>query len=234
MIATNRLTELFVDMADTLVADFDLVDFLHNLTDHAAAVSGAQAVGLVLADHRGELEFMAASNESGEALELFQIQTSEGPCVDCFRTGVAVVNADLGHAESLWPVFAPRARAAGFQSVHAFPMRLRGEVIGAINLFGTSAVRFEDDEVSVVQALADVATIAILQERSISSAAALTEQLQGALTSRIVLEQAKGALSRTLGVSVDEAFLIMRKRARSSQRRLVDVATEVLQDSAKG
>lgn len=234
MIATTRLTELFVDMADTLVADFDVVDFLHTLTDHAAAVSGAQSVGLVLAGRGGALEFMAASNESGEALELFQIQTSEGPCQDCFRTGSPVVNADLGHAEALWPTFAPRARAAGFQSVHAFPMRLRGEIIGALNLFGTAAVRFEDDEVRVVQALADVATIAILQERTISSAAALTEQLQGALTSRTVIEQAKGALSRALGVGIDEAFLILRKRARSSQRRLADVANEVLQDSGNG
>lgn len=233
MIATSRLTEVFVEMADTLVADFDLVDFLYSLTDHAAAVSGAEAVGLVLADHRGELQFMAASNEAGAALELFQIQSSEGPCQDCYRTRVPVVNADLGHAESLWPTFAPRARAAGFQSVHAFPMRLRGEVIGALNLFGTAAVRFEDDEVRVVQALADIATIAILQERMITRAEALTEQLQSALNSRIVLEQAKGALSRTLGVSLDEAFVVMRKRARSSQRRLADVAAEVLQDSSR-
>ena len=232
MIATTRLTEVFVEMADTLVADFDLVDFLHNLTDHAAEVSGAQAAGLVLADHRGVLQFMAASNQFGEALELFQIQTSEGPCQDCFRTGTPVLNADLGHAETLWPTFAPRARKAGFQSVHAFPMRLRGEVIGALNIFGTTATRFEDDDVRVVQALADVATIAILQERSIASAAALTEQLQGALTSRIVLEQAKGALSRTLGVSIEEAFLIMRTRARSSRRLLADVAADVLQDAA--
>ena len=233
MIDLTRLDAVFVEMADTLVADFDLIEFLHTLTDHAAAVSGAQAVGLVLADHRGALQFMAASNDAGAALELLQIQNSEGPCHDAFRTDSPVVNADLGHAETLWPTFAPLAREAGFQSVHAFPMRLRGEVIGALNLFGTSAVRFEDNEVRVVQALADVATIAILQERSISRAEALTEQLQGALNTRIVIEQAKGALSRTLGVSIDEAFLIMRKRARSQQRRLVDVANEVLEEGGR-
>ena len=233
MIDLTRLTEVFVQMADTLVADFDLIDFLHSLTDHAAAVSGAQAVGLVLADHRGTLQFMAASNESGAALELLQIQNAEGPCHDCYQTQTPVVNADLGHAEALWPMFAPRARAAGFQSVHAFPMRLRGEVIGALNIFGTAAVRFEDDEIRVVQALADIATIAIIQERSIARAETLTEQLQGALTTRIVLEQAKGALSRTLAVSVDEAFLIMRSRARSTQRRLADVAAEVLLDDGR-
>jgi len=231
MISVERLPGVFVEMADTLVDDFDLVEFLHTLTDHVAAVSGADAVGLVLADQRGSLQFIAASNESGAALELFQIQTSEGPCQDCFRTRQPVVNADLGHAETLWPAFAPRARAAGFQSVHAFPMRLRDEVIGALNLFGSSAVLFEADDVRVVQALADVATIAILQERSISRAEALTEQLQGALVSRVVIEQAKGALSRTLGVSVDDAFAVLRSRARSSRRRLSDVAREVLDES---
>ena len=228
MIAVDRLPAVFVEMADTLVDDFDLVEFLHNLTDHVASVSGADAVGLVLADQRGSLQFVAASNESGAALELFQIQNSEGPCQDCFRTRQPVVNTDLGNAESLWPTFAPRARDAGFQSVHAFPMRLRDEAIGALNLFGTSAVRFEDEEVLVVQALADVATIAIIQERSIARAEALTEQLQGALISRVVIEQAKGALSRMLDISVDEAFLILRSRARSSRRRLSEVSREVL------
>lgn len=231
MISTTRLTDVFVEMADTLVADFDLIDFLHSLTDHAAAVSGAEAVGLVLADQRGALRFVAASNESGEALELFQIQADEGPCHDCFHTERPVVNADLGEAQDLWPTFAPRARAAGFQSVHAFPMRLRHEVIGALNLFGTSAVRFEPDEVKVVQALADVATIAIIQERSIARSEALTEQLQGALTSRIVVEQAKGYLARSQGISVEEAFLVLRRRARSSSRRLADVAAELLKDA---
>lgn len=229
MISTTSLTNAFVEMADTLVADFDLVDFLYGLTDHAAAISGAQAVGLVLADNRGDLQFMAASNDAGKALELFQIQSSEGPCLDCFRTETPVVNADLGHAESLWPTFAPRARAAGFQSVHAFPMRLRDEVIGALNMFGTSAVHFADDEVRVVQALADIATIAILQERSVARAEALTEQLQGALNTRIVIEQAKGALAQARGISVDEAFVSMRSQARAERRRLADIAMEILE-----
>jgi GAF domain-containing protein len=229
MISTLRLTEAFVEAADTLVADFDLVDFLHDLTDHAAAVSGADAVGLVLGDQRGELEFMAASNDSGEALELFQLQAEEGPCLDCFRSHEPVVNADLGSAEDLWPTFAPRARAAGFQSVHAFPMRLRSEVIGALNMFSTTRLNFEADEVRVVQSLADVATIAILQQRGIARAEALTEQLQGALNSRIVIEQAKGAVAQRDGITVDEAFAQMRSQARSEQRRLLDVAREALQ-----
>jgi GAF domain-containing protein len=229
MISTANLTTAFVELADTLVDDFDLVDFLQGLTDHAAAVSGAEAVGLVLADHRGQLQFMAASNAAGKAMELFQIQSSEGPCLDCFRNQQPTVNADLGHAESIWPEFAPRARAAGFQSVHAFPMRLRGQVLGALNLFGTSAVRFDPEEVRVVQALADVATIAILQERAITRAELITEQLQGALRSRVVIEQAKGTLAQRRGISVDEAFAAIRDQARTERRKLADVAMEVLE-----
>ena len=229
MISTDQLSDVFVEIADTLVDDFDVVDFLQSLTDHAAAVSGADAVGLVLADHHGDLQFMAASNSSGRAMELFQLQSDEGPCLDCFKQKRPVVNADLAHAGAQWPVFAPLAMGAGFESVHAFPMRLRDEVIGALNLFGRSSIRFDEAEIRVVQALADIATIAILQERSISRAEALTEQLQGALNSRIVIEQAKGALARLEGVSVDEAFVLLRQRARSTRTRLVEVAAAVLE-----
>ena len=230
MISTAALADVFVETADTLVDDFDLIDFLDQLTDHAAAVSGADAVGLVLADAHGVLQFMAASNDAGKALELFQLQSSEGPCLDAFTHKRPVVNADLGQAGDIWPNFAPRARTAGFESVHAFPMRLRSHVIGALNLFGRSAVTYAPDEVRIVQSLADVATIAILQERSIAQAEVLTSQLQVALNSRIVIEQAKGALSRMEGVSVEEAFLILRNRARSQRVRLVDIARDILED----
>ncbi|WP_310529953.1 GAF and ANTAR domain-containing protein [Nocardioides sp.] len=228
MISTERLTDVFVEVADTLITDFDLVDFLHNLTDHAAAVSGAEAVGLMLADQRGQLRYMAASNETGKMLELFQLQNDEGPCMDCYSTRAAVVNADLATASDRWPKFAPAAIAAGFQSVHAFPMRLRDSVIGALNLFGHADEEFKDQEVRVVQALADVATIALLQERSIARAGVLTEQLQGALNSRIVIEQAKGALARQEGSTPHDAFEMLRAEARRSRRRLVDVATEII------
>ena len=228
MISNERLTELFVEVADTLVADFDIIDFLHTLTDHAAAVSGAEAVGLMLADHHGQLRYVAASNETGKMLELFQLQNQEGPCLDCYSSQAPVVNADLSSANDRWPNFAPKAIAAGFQSVHAFPMRLRGTTIGALNLFGHADVEFEELDVRVVQALADVATIALLQERAIARSEALTEQLQGALNSRIVIEQAKGALAQTEGSSPAEAFELLRAEARSSRRRLVDVASDVL------
>ena len=230
MISVTDLSEFFVEVADTLVDDYDFVDFLHELTVKAAAVSGADAVGLVLSDHRGRVRFMAASNETGKLLELLQIQNHEGPCLDCVTTGTPIVNADLSRATDRWPAFAPLAREAGFQSVHAFPMRLRDKVIGALNLFGTEDSRFEPDEVRVVQALADVATIAILHERNLSQAEVLTEQLQGALNSRVVIEQAKGALARAEGISTADAFAVLRSNARSHNERLVDVAREVLAD----
>lgn len=230
MISTERLARAFVDIADTLVADFDLVDFLHALTSYAAEISGAEAVGLMLADHHGTLRFMTASNESGEMLELLQLQAGEGPCLDCFTQQRPVVNADLGSAEDRWPQFAPAAIEAGFHSVHAVPMRLREHYIGALNLFGHSEERFSDDDVRVVQALADVATIALLQERAVTRAETLTEQLQGALNSRIVIERAKGALAQQEGTTPADAFQLLRTRARSTHRRLVDVAAEVLAD----
>jgi GAF domain-containing protein len=230
MISTERISDLFVEVADTLVDEFDVIDFLHNLTVHAAGISGADAAGLMLTDQMGHLRFMAASNPNGETLELFQLQNSEGPCLDCFTTGEPVVNADLAHAADRWPTFAPRAIQLGYQSVHAFPMRLRDHIIGALNLFGSADAFFDAADVRVVQALADVATIALMQERTIRRAEELTEQLQGALTSRVVVEQAKGAVAALRGITPDEAFELLRSRARSSQKRLVDVAQAVLDE----
>jgi transcriptional regulator with GAF, ATPase, and Fis domain len=228
MISTEHLSDLFVDVADTLVDDFDVVDFLTSLCEHATLVSGADAVGIVLTDHRGELRFMAASNDAGRDLEMAQLQLGEGPCLDCVRSKEPVIATDLTLTVDSWPRFAPSAIEAGFHSVHAFPMRLRDQAIGALNLFGVHHIDFEPGEARIVQSLADVATIGILQERSIARAEALTEQLQGALNSRIVIEQAKGALARMEGITVDEAFQRLRERARSSRQRLVDVAAIVL------
>lgn len=228
MISTARMTDLFVEVADTLVDEFDVIDFLHNLTVHAVDVSGAEAAGLMLTDQTGHLQFMAASSPSGESLELYQLQNSEGPCLDCFTTGAPVVNADLVHAAGRWPTFSARAIELGFQSVHAFPMRLREHTIGALNLFGSQDSLVDETEVRIVQALADVATIALMQERAIRGAEELTEQLQGALTSRVVIEQAKGAVAALSGITTDEAFEVLRSQARSSRTRLVDVARFVL------
>lgn len=230
-VAAERVAEMFVEFADTLVVEFDLVEFLHMVTIRATEVVGSTAAGLLLADPQGQLQFMAASDERTEWLELFQVQAHEGPCQDCFRGGVPVVNADLRSASDRWPQFAPRAVAAGFRSVHAFPMRLRQEVIGALNLFGGDVGRLEPDDVRTVQAIADVATIALLQERAVRRGEVLTEQLQGALNSRVIIEQAKGAIAQMRSCSVDEAFTILRDYCRDHNLRLSEIARAVVTDA---
>ena len=228
MVATERLADAFVEVADTLVDEFDLIDFLHNLADHVADVSGASSVGLMLADQDESLHYMAASSDGAKHLELFQLQHDEGPCLDCFHLGTPVILTDLRQDEGRWPEFSPRALAAGVRSVHAFPMRLRKQVIGTLNVFGEEPLPLEAIDVRIVQAMADVATISILQARAISSAEILTEQLQGALNSRIVIEQAKGVMARADGVTVDEAFTALRAHARNHHLRLVDLAHDVV------
>jgi GAF domain-containing protein len=230
-LAAERVAEVFVEFADTLVEEFDLVEFLQMVTSRASELVGTGAAGLLLADPQGQLQFMAASDERTELLELFQVQSLEGPCQDCFREGLPVVNADLRDAADRWPAFAPRAVAAGFRSVHAFPMRLRQNVIGALNLFGTDVGRMEPGDVRTVQALADVATIGLLQERAVHRGEVLTEQLQGALNSRIVIEQAKGAIAQMRSCSVDEAFMILRGYCRNHNLRLSVVAHAVATDA---
>jgi GAF domain-containing protein len=230
MLSQAELLEVFVGATGSLVDDFDLVDFLHTLTDNAARVSGASVVGLVLADHHDRVRYMASNTEEGKILELLHIQNDDGPGLDAITSGHPVVNANLGEATARWPVFAPAARAAGLQSVHAFPMRLRDETIGALNIFGVDRAHFDPDDVRLVQGLADVATIAILQERARHHAESITDQLGLALQSRIVIEQAKGALARSESVSVAEAFGIMVTTARLTGRKLADVAGFVIAD----
>lgn len=227
----ERLAEVFVEVADTLVDDFDLIEFLENVTARAAEMIDASAAGLLLVDPEGRLQFMAASDESAKLLELFGLQAHEGPCRDAFTSGVSVVNADLAEAGRRWPRFAPHAVAAGFRSVHAIPLRHRGDVIGALNLFGTDVGRLDPREVRMVQALADVATIGLLQERAIRHSEVLAEQLQGALNSRIIIEQSKGVLAQTHDVSIDRAFEMLRSHARNHGLRLGDVAQGVINGS---
>jgi GAF domain-containing protein len=230
-ISAQRLATIFVEVADTLTAEFDLIEFLHTLTTRAADLVNAAAAGLLLTDQRGRLEFMASSDENVKLLELFQLQNQEGPCLEAFHTGQPVINVDLGEASSRWPRFAPRATNAGYQSVHAFPLRLRSQTIGAFNVFGdTKGGDFQGPDVRIMQALADVATIALLQERAIRRAEALTEQLQSALNSRIIIEQAKGAIAQAHNVSIDEAFARIRGYARHHHRQLADVAHTIVTD----
>jgi GAF domain-containing protein len=224
----QRLAETFVQVADTLVDDFDLVDVLTMVTERATELAGAGAAGLLLGDEMGRLQFMAASTESAKVLELFQVQREEGPCQDCFRDGVRVSHRDLSVDAQRWPHFAPAAAASGFRAVHAFPLRHHGTVIGALNLFDTQPREYSDEEGALLQALADVAAIGILQERAIRRGELLTEQLQRALNSRITIEQAKGALAQLHDISPDEAFVRLRDYSRSHHHRLTDVAASVL------
>jgi GAF domain-containing protein len=230
-VSAERLAAIFVEVADTLVDEFDLLDFLHTVADRAGSLVGAAAVGLLLADERGRLEYMAGSDENVRLVELFQLQAHEGPCLEAFRDGRPVINVDLEAAAERWPLFVPRAAAAGFRSVHAFPLRLRDQVIGVMNVFGnTRGGDFADADVPIMQALGDVATIGLLQERAIRRGEVLTEQLQGALNSRIVIEQAKGAIAQLHGIGVDEAFLRIRAYARNHHHRLTDLAHVIVTD----
>jgi GAF domain-containing protein len=230
MISTEGLADVFVKVADTLVDEFDLVEFLHDLAVHGAVISERPSVGIMVTDVQGTLHHLVASNHDVEALELLQLGSSEGPCLDCFRTGQAVAHPDLTDATDRWPTFAPRAIEVGFGSVHTFPMRLRSRVIGALNIFGTAPGSMDDETTRIVQALADVATIAILQERAIQRADLLAEQLQYALSSRTMIEQAKGAVARAFDVGIDEAFELLRHYARAHRTPLTDVAQEMLDD----
>ncbi|MCW6003460.1 GAF domain-containing protein, partial [Micromonospora sp. CPCC 205371] len=189
--AEIQLADVFVEMADTLVDDFDVIDFLHGLTERCVQLLGVSAAGLLLTDQRDTLQVVAASSERTRLLELFQLQTDQGPCVDCFRTGQPVSVADLTTA-GRWPRFTAAAAEVGFAAVHAVPMRLRAEVIGALNLFDATAGPLDEGKLRIGQALADVATIGLLQQRAIRRREVLTEQLETALRSRVLIEQAKG------------------------------------------
>ena len=225
------LSGTFVDLADTMVAGFDVIDFLHILTDRSVTLLAVSAAGVMLADPRGELRVAAASSEAAGLIELFQIQNDQGPCLDCFRTAQAVTAADLTGPDQRWPQFAAAAARAGFRSVEALPMRLRDEVIGALNLFRAAPEPLSPADLRVGQALADVATIGLLQERAVRRMEIVAEQLQGALNSRVVVEQAKGKLAERLGVDMDEAFGLLRVYARNSNQLLTDVARNFV-DSA--
>jgi GAF domain-containing protein len=225
----SQLVEAFVTLADTLVDEFDVVDLMHLLSDECTRLLGATAAGLLLADQRGGLQVVAASSEETRLLELFQVQRNEGPCLDCFRTGAIVAVPDLDQAADRWPLFVQKARAAGFQSVHALPMRLRNEVIGTLNMFGAAPRVIGETELRIAQGLADVATIGLLQERTVREAELLAEQLQTALTSRIIIEQAKGVLAERGHVDMGTSFTQLRAYARNHNRRLVEVASDVVE-----
>ena len=229
MNGTPRLAQVFVELADTLVEEFDVVDLMHVLAERSVELLEADAAGLMLADQRGELQLMACTQERARVLELFELQIQEGPCFESFRTGAAITNVDLSEAYDRWPVFTPAAVEAGFRATHALPMRLRGQVIGALNLFTDQQVTFDQDALAVAQAMADVATIGLLHERNLHEKTILSEQLQTALHSRVLIEQAKGMLAARANVDVSEAFNRMRVHARRDGLTLTAVAQAVVE-----
>jgi GAF domain-containing protein len=224
----QRIAQTFVELADTLVADFDIIDLLHTLTERAVDLLGVDAAGILLVDKRGTLKPVAASTEQVRMLELFQLQSEQGPCLDSFHSGEVVACVDLTQEPHQWPRFAAAAHERGFVSVHAVPMRLRDHVIGAMNMFRVSAGAIPAETAAVAQSLADVATIGILNMRAVEHNELLVTQLQVALNTRVLIEQAKGVLAERRDVSMEDAFTLMRDYARSHNQQLTRVARAVI------
>jgi len=223
------ITDTLVTLADTMVRDFDVVEFLSLLSTRCVDLFGAGEAGLMLADESGRMHLTASSSHEMRLLELLELQHDEGPCPDAFRTAMPVLCDDLSAAADRWPTFAPEAVAAGFQSAHALPMRLRDEVIGALNLMSTHAGPLPPDDVAVAQALADVATIGILQHRAAQESKLVKEQLTYALNSRISIEQAKGVVAHQLSLNMDEAFKALREYSRHHNQRLIRTANDIVE-----
>ena len=224
----RRLVETFVALADTLVEDFDVVEFFSSLTERVVELGMASEAGILLVDETGDLQFVAASHERTHLLELFQVQNQEGPCQDCFSTGAPVSADDLETEADRWPLFAPHAVAAGFRSVQAVPLRLRGTTLGAFNLFLTQPGGIDPQAEAVVQAMADVATIGLLQQRELDRAHAVEGQLQQALQTRIGIEQAKGIIAERMSIPMDAAFSLLRGYSRNHNHKLHDAARDVV------
>ena len=232
MTREEQLVDAFVEAADTLVDDFDVIEFLHTLAERCVQLLQVQAAGLMLADQRGRLHATAASSENARLLELFELQSDAGPCLDAFHSGAPVVNADLDANHERWPRFAEAAQATGFVSVHALPLRLRTTIIGALNLFCSAPGALSAADIRTGQALADVATIGILAQRTVHQSELLSTQLQQALNSRVTIEQAKGVLAERSQITVDVAFTLLRTHARNHNLRLSDLARDVAQRSS--
>ncbi len=230
----HDIIRAFVDLSDELVNDYDVLEMLSRLTAHCAELLDIASAGLLLADERGVFHLAAASSERTQQLELFQLQRDEGPCLDCYRDGATVTAPDLAAEEQRWPQFTRAALDAGFASVHAVPMRLRGYVLGGLGLFGESVGHLEDSDLGLAQSMAHVASVAIVNEKSAADLATVNTQLQHALNSRVVLEQAKGVIAHAGGLAIDDAFVVLRRYARDHGRKLGDVAAQVVNRELRG
>ncbi len=224
MTRESEVVRVLVEMADTLVDDYDVVELLTGLAGRSVSMLGASAAGVMLASPAGSLGLVASSSEAMRLLELFELQAREGPCLDAFRTGEPVGHEVLRAGSGRWPTFSEAALGAGFRSAFALPLRLRDVTLGALNLLMTGQSPMDEADVIVARAFADLAAVSIVQHRASAQAQLVNEQLTAALNSRIVIEQAKGVLSERAGVDLTEAFARMRAYARNGNFRLTDVA----------
>jgi GAF domain-containing protein len=222
------LLAAFIEFADTFVDDYDVVEFLHRLATRCVELVDASEAGIMLADTDGTLRYVASSSERMRLVELYELQQDQGPCLDAYRGGTPVLCGTMLDANMRWPRFAPQFRDAGFASVSALPMRLRTDVIGVLNLFSSTPGPLGPEDQMVAQALADIATIAILQERTLRDAHIVTSQLEAALESRVVIEQAKGIVAERAHVNIDAAFALLRGFARGHNRLLSQTAREII------
>jgi GAF domain-containing protein len=213
-----------VEMADTLVDDYDVVDLLTGMAGRCVSLLGASAAGVMLASPSGSLGLVASSSEAMRLLELFELQAEEGPCVDAFHSGETVGHEVLTTGSGRWPLFTPAALDAGFRAAFAIPLRWREGILGALNILSVSPEPMPEADRIVARAFADLAALSIVQHRATAEARRLNEQLSAALSSRIVIEQAKGVISERAGVDLAEAFSRLRSYARNSNLRLTDVA----------
>ena len=224
----DRLVETFVNIADSLVVDYDIVDLLQTLVDDCIDLFDASAAGILLVAPDGELEVVVSTDESSDFVSMVQAKSGEGPCVASITHARVVSVEDLEEVEPSWRPFADAALRSGYRSIHAIPMRLRQSTIGSLNLFRAEVGELARSDAVAAQALADVATISILQERAHRESDLAREQLQRALDSRVVIEQAKGILAQRHDVDMGQAFELIRRHARSTQTRLGDTAAAVV------
>jgi GAF domain-containing protein len=229
----EQLAETFVSLADTLVADYDVVELLHTLVERTASILGAADAGILLPADDGNLEVVASTSERSRLIGLLQLSSGEGPCVDAYETGHVVSVDDIAATSTRWPRFAAQAAGLGYRSMYAIPMRLRDRTIGSLNLFSDGPGPTAPQDAAAAQALADVATIGILHERALREADLARDQLQHALNSRVLIEQAKGVIAHTDGVDMEEAFRRLRSRARNSGQLLSIVAHDVVESASR-
>ncbi|WP_292988657.1 GAF and ANTAR domain-containing protein [Mycobacterium sp.] len=227
----TRILNAVVSLVDSLLDSFDVVELLTDLSERCTELLDVEAAGLLLAGTREYLHLMAATSERSQDVELFQLQTDEGPCLDCYAHGHPVSVPDLAAEQQRWPRFVPAAVDAGFASVHAVPMRAASTVLGALGLFGTSPGEPDEADLLIAQTLAHIASVAILQGHP-PTPASVQPQLRTALTSRIVVDQAKGFLSERLGLPVEEAFTLLRHYARAQGNHLTEVSRLLISDPA--